>query len=228
MWQTEINNYGSCFALLPTLPTPPLKPKKSEFWKNEKNCWQYHHFAHVHQKPHLYEVIIQYSMEWDRHNCLSFWAIFCPFTSLRTQKNKILKKWKKHLDMSSFYTCIKNHNHRMYASWDMDCDRHNFLYHFESFFALLPHYWPQRLRFEKNAQNILFHMCTINEDHMMYDSWDIRHDSQSFLSFWTIFCPLTLLTTWKIKILKKWKKHLGILSFYNWVSQITIMWYTAP
>ena len=66
----------------------------------------HHHFAHVHQKPHLHEVIIQYSMEWDRHNCLSFWAIFCLFTSLRTQKNKILKKWKKHLDMSSFYTCV--------------------------------------------------------------------------------------------------------------------------
>ena len=35
---------------------------------------------------------------------LSFWAIFCPFTPqpLRTQKTKILKKWKKHLTMSSF------------------------------------------------------------------------------------------------------------------------------
>ena len=50
---------------------------------------------------------------------------------------------------------------------------------------------------------MLLHMCTINEDHMMYDSWDIR---QSFLSFWAIFCPLTLLTVRKIKILKKMKK----------------------
>ena len=50
---------------------------------------------------------------------------------------------------------------------------------------------------------MLLQMCTINEDHMMYDSWDIR---QSFLSFWAIFCPLTLLTVRKIKILKKMKK----------------------
>ena len=31
-------------------------------------------------------------------------------------------------------------------------------------------------------------------------------DRQNFLSFWTIFCPFTLLTTWKIKILKNEKK----------------------
>ena len=86
----EINNYGSCFALLPphVLPFYPIIT------------------LHMCTKNHLYEVIIQYSMEWDRHNCLSFWAIFCLFTSIRTQKNKILKKWKKHLDMSSFYTCV--------------------------------------------------------------------------------------------------------------------------
>ena len=53
---------------------------------------------------------------------------------------------------------------------------------------------------------IILHMCTINEDHIMYGSWDIRHNKQSFLSFWVIFCLLTLLTTWKIKDLKKWKK----------------------
>ena len=33
-----------------------------------------------------------------------------------------------------------------------------------------------------------------------------KHDGQNFLSFWTVFCPFTPLTTWKIKILKNWKK----------------------
>ena len=45
-------------------------------------------------------------------------------------------------------------------------------------------------------------MWTMNEDHMVYGSWDIRPDGQSFLSFWVIFCPLTLLITKKCKILK--------------------------
>ena len=45
--------------------------------------------------------------ERDRQNFLSFWAIFCPFLSLTTQKMKILKKRKKkkHLEKRSFYTC---------------------------------------------------------------------------------------------------------------------------
>ena len=60
--------------------------------------------------------------------------------------------------------------------------------------------------YKKPADIILLHMCTINEDHMMSGFWNIRHDRQSFLSFWAIFCPLTLLTTWKIKILKNMKK----------------------
>ena len=41
-------------------------------------------------------------------------------------------------------------------------------------------------------------------------SWDMKYNGQNFLSFWTIFCPFTSLTTWKIKILKKSKKCLEI------------------
>ena len=37
---------------------------------------------------------------------ISFWAIFCPFTPLTAQKIKNSKKWKKHLDISSFYTSL--------------------------------------------------------------------------------------------------------------------------
>ena len=40
---------------------------------------------------------------------------------------------------------------------------------------------------------------------MKYGSWDMEHDGQNFLSFRAIFCPFTLLTPQKIKILKKWK-----------------------
>ena len=40
---------------------------------------------------------------------------------------------------------------------------------------------------------------------MRYSSWYTEWDN-FFLSFWAIFYPFTTLTTWKIKILKKWKK----------------------
>ena len=54
--------------------------------------------------------------------------------------------------------------------------------------------------------------CTINDNH---DVWFLRYEVwQNFLTFWAIFCPFTPIWTWKIKILKKWKKHLKISSFY--------------
>ena len=48
-----------------------------------------------------------WDMVHDRCNCyFSFWAIVCPFTQLTAQKIKILKKWKKLLEISSFYICV--------------------------------------------------------------------------------------------------------------------------
>ena len=70
---------------------------------------------------------------------------------------------------------------------------------------------PKNQNFEKMKKPprdiITLHMCTINENHMIYGSWDMERDGQNFLSFWTAFCPFTPLTTRKIKILKKWKKN---------------------
>ena len=47
--------------------------------------------------------------KWERQNFLSLWPIFCPFTTLPTQKIKINKN-------------NKNYDHMMYASWDMECN----------------------------------------------------------------------------------------------------------
>ena len=64
---------------------------------------------------HLLSFHISYGswdMLWDRQNFFSFWTIFCPFTPtppppLRTQKIKILiKREKKQLEISSFYTSV--------------------------------------------------------------------------------------------------------------------------
>ena len=89
------------------------------------------------------------------------------------------------------------------------CEGHNFL----SFWIVLPFYPQNNLKnqnFEKILKMpgdiIILHMCTINDNHMMYGSWHIKHDGHNFLSFWFIFCTFIPLTTQKIKILKKWKK----------------------
>ena len=102
---------------------------------------------------------------------MSFWVIFCHFSTLATWKIKFLKLKKAPGDI------------------------------------------------------IIWHICTIHENHMMYVSWDMEHNRQNFLSFWTVFCALSpppspsprpyTLTTQKIKVLKKWKNFLEILSFYT-------------
>ena len=49
--------------------------------------------------------MLHYSWDMVRDTCnyFWFWAIFCPFTPLTAQKINIKKKWKKHLEISSFY-----------------------------------------------------------------------------------------------------------------------------
>ena len=64
-------------------------------------------------------------------------------------------------------------------------------------------------KWKKTPGDVILYMCTINENHMMYGSWDMERDRHNFLSLWTIFCPFTPLTTRKVKILKKWNKNPG-------------------
>ena len=124
-------------------------------------------------------------------------------------------------DIIILHMCTKNHNHMMYGSWDTEWDRQNFL----SFWAIFCPFSPlttrkiKILKLKKTPGDIIIlHICTINDNHMLYSSWDMEHDRHNFLSFWTIFfCAFTPIWTQKIKILKKWKKHRKILSFYTCV-----------
>ena len=140
--------------------------------------------------------------------------IFCHFgpfftflLPLITQKIKIFKKWKNHLEILSFYTCVS----WMTIIWWVVPEIWivTFCVILDCFLPFYPPNNPKNQNFEKMRKThgdiIILHMYTKNDNHMMYDSWDIERDRQNFLSFGTIFCPFTLLTTWKIKIFKKWK-----------------------
>ena len=139
------------------------KPKKSKFWKNEKNGWRYYHFTQVYHKWQSDKKIRDKKHDWQ--NFLLFWTIFCSFTPYLPLPPPIPPN------------NLKNQN-------------------FE--------------KLKKTPQDIIIlHMCTKNHDHMLYCSLDIVCDRcNSYCSFWAIFCPSPTLTAQKIKILKKWKKHL--------------------
>ena len=92
--------YGACqtevFVILdhfmPFYPPNSLKNKNLEKQKNNPDiiilqwCTQNH--------DHM--LYCSWYMTHNRHNWyFSFWAVFCPFTSLTARKIKLLKKWKK-------------------------------------------------------------------------------------------------------------------------------------
>ena len=86
----------------------------------------------------------------------------------------------------------------------------------------LPFYPANNLKnqnFEKikkpSGEITTWHMCTINDNHMMHGSWDMKRNGQNFLSFWTVFCPFFFTL-------------LEMSSFYTSVPKIMIICYTAP
>ena len=98
--------------------------------------------------------------------------------------------------------------------------------------CFLPFYPPnnpknQNLEKKTPGDIITLNKRTINDNHMMYVSWEMKRHRRNFLSFWIVFCPFTPLTTRKIKILKKWKKYLEISSFYTSVPKIMILCYSS-
>ena len=77
--------------------------------------------------------------------------------------------------------------------------------------------------------DVILHMCTGNENHMMYGSWDMKCKRQNFVSFWTIFFLFySPNNPAKQTFEKKKKAPGGISSFYKSVPQITITWWMVP
>ena len=59
-----------------------------------------------------------------RQNFLTFWT-FLPFYPSSKDENQNFENMKKASgDAIILQMCTKNHNHMMYASPDMECDRH--------------------------------------------------------------------------------------------------------
>ena len=88
----------------PFLPSP-LKTKNQNFEKM-KEIAEDIIILYKRTKNHNHLRYGSWDIEWERHNLLTFWVIFRPFTPLTTQKTNILKKWKQHLETFSFYTCV--------------------------------------------------------------------------------------------------------------------------
>ena len=160
MWQTEINNYGSFLVLL--TPPLPLKTQKIRILKKWKKLLKYH-FTLVYQKPQSYEVqFLRYRVR--QTNMLSFWAIFCPLTPLITQRMG---------DVIILHMCTKNHDHMMYASWDMECNSYNFL-------PFYPTIDPLKIKIWKKCKNTwrYYLLSYVYHKSRSYEVWFLRYKAQ--------------------------------------------------
>ena len=173
----------NCYFLFSAIFCPfdsPNSPKNS-FRTMEKTTttttpnWRYHHFPQVYQKSWSYAILFLRYMVCDGCNCyFSFWAIFCPFTTLTAPKIKIKKKkitWRYH-------------DHMLYCSWDIWCVTDVVvIFHFGLFFCPFTK-TAQKIKISKKKQknththtdthttqnkqktpgDLILHMCTKNYD----------------------------------------------------------------
>ena len=92
-----------------------------------------------------------WGMAWEFFVILGNFLLFYPPNN---SKIKILKKWSKHLQISSFHTCAPKNTiiwcmlTQIWSATGMT------FWYFRSFFALLPHYLPWKLQFGKNVKSI--------------------------------------------------------------------------
>ena len=78
----------------PFTPLTMQKIKILKKWKMPGDIMRYCHFTQVYHEWKSYDVWFLSS----RQNVFLFWIIFYPFNPLTTQKIKILKNCKKHLE----------------------------------------------------------------------------------------------------------------------------------
>ena len=111
-------------------------------------------------------------------------------------KNQTFEEVKNLLEISSFYTCTKNHNHMRYSSWDRKWDR--IFCHFGPFFCSFNN--PENQSFEEMKKAswdvIILNLGNEKQDHMIYAYSDKECSHRhNFLPFQAIFCSFAQLLT---------------------------------
>ena len=142
---------GYFFALL-----PPSSPKNENI-KRLKKIPGDNIILLKCTKNHDHMLYCSWDMVCAGCNCyFSFWAVFYPFTPLAAPKMKISKKWKSTPeDIIILHWCTKNHDHRLYCSWDMAHDGCNWYF---LFWAIFCHFTPLAAGKMKMSKKIKKHL----------------------------------------------------------------------
>ena len=123
--------------LLHFLPLSPLKTPKIKILKIQKNCWRYQHFTHVYQKSQSHEVwFLRYGV---RQTIFYHYGPLFALLPHNNPKNQKFQKLKKDPgDIIILHKRTKNHDHMLYYSLDMTCNRFNCYFSFWAIFYFFP------------------------------------------------------------------------------------------
>ena len=152
-----------------------------------------------------------------------------PFTPLTAQKFKTLKKWKKHLEISSFYISVPKIMIRWCTVPEVWCMRCNCYFPFWAIFCCFTSLTVWKIKNLKKWKNTSrYHHFTYVYQKIMIrwytvpEIWCVR-DVIVISHFGLFFYPPK-----SQKKMKKWKKCLEISSFYICAPKIMIICYTIP
>ena len=150
--------------------------------KIKKNPWRHHY-------PNLDDMI--YSSRDIEQNILKLIILghFLPFYPPKNPKNQISEKWRNLLEISSFRTCVP----KITILWCMVPEIQNETQNFLSFWTIFcPFTTPPPKNQKKYLEILSFYtyICTTNEDHMIYGSWNISATGRNFCHFGPFFALL--------------------------------------
>ena len=107
-----------------------------------------------------------------------FFALLLPYGP----RNQNFQRNGKNIWRYNHFTNISN-SHMRYGSSNMKCNGQNFLSSWAVSCSFTPLTNPKNDNFEKMKKKpgdiIILHRCNINENHMMYDSWDTDPNGQN-------------------------------------------------
>ena len=138
--------------------------------------------------------------EWDRHNFLSFWVIFCPFTNPQPKKQNFEKKRKK---LSGDNILLYIHVHHKWRSYDIKFLKYKVQQ--TEIFSILGHFLPfhlldnlenQNFKIEKNTWRY-YHFPHLHHKWQSYDVWFLRYGAWQKKKHWKILSFYKCVHKWQ-------------------------------
>ena len=151
--------------------------------KNWKNSWIYHYFTQVNQTSWSYATLLLRYGAWQINCYIFILGYILPFYPPNLPEKP--KFQKTEIITWNIINLTKSHDHMLYCSWDMACDRCNCCFSFWAIFCPFTPLTAQKMKISKKypppppwRYNHFTHVYQKLwlYDYMMYGSWDIVPD----------------------------------------------------